>query len=186
MTVMKPTDRRQATALALESALAKIQISDLQRELLQMQWVGMVQWMDTRASRSFKIYAFLRLVTVIGSVLIPAFVALTPAPGWETALRVSTFSLGLLVAIATAIESLFRTGDRWRHYRRNTEALRREGILFLMLTGPYAKAAAHEEAFSEFATRLNGILSTEVDDYFTQVAIEKPGQETGQAPAIGR
>jgi len=70
-----------------------------------------------------------------------------------------------------------RSGERWRHYRRVAEALRLEGMQFLMLSGPYNKAATHQDALNEFSTRLNAILATEVDTYFTKVAVEKTSQD---------
>jgi hypothetical protein len=48
---------------------------------------------------------------------------------------------------------------------------------YLMLSGPYAAATTHEGAFGGFASRLNEILSAEVDVYFTKVAVEKPAAE---------
>ncbi len=91
--------------------------------------------------------------------------------------------MSLGVALATALESFFRPGERWRHYRRMTEALRIEGMHYLMLSGPYADAGTHERAFGGFAGRLNEILSAEVDvDTFTRVAVEKPAAEKERQP----
>jgi hypothetical protein len=142
--------------------------------------------MDRRARSSWRVYVVLRLIAIVGAVFVPALVAVTPSAGWERTIRVSTFSLSLCVALATALESFFRSGDRWRHYRRNAEALRLEGMQYLMLSGPYARSTTHEHAFGDFAARLNAILSTEVDAYFTQVAIEKPeSDQKKSAPAFG-
>jgi hypothetical protein len=138
--------------------------------------------MDRLAGKSWAVYTLLRLVAILGAVLVPALVAINPPAEWTQSVRLLTFSLSLCVAIATALESFFRSGDRWRHYRRNTEALRLEGMQYLMLSGPYTTATSHQVAFHEFATRLNAILGNEVDAYFTQVAIEKHA-ETRRGPS---
>jgi hypothetical protein len=175
--VGQPNRETRANA-ALEAAFAKLQLKDdLQRDLLRIQWLNSLLWMDHRASRSWTVYAALKLVAIVGAVFVPALVAVTPPPGWGSAVRASTFVLSLSVALATALESFFRSGERWRHYRRVAEALRLEGMQFLMLSGPYNKAATHQDALNEFSTTLNAILATEVDTYFTKVAVEKTSQD---------
>jgi hypothetical protein len=170
-------DRSLTSELVAESFLEKVDLSDLQRELLRAQWWGRLVWMDRRAKKNWVTYTILRLISVVGAVLVPALVATSPPAGWEQSARITTFSLSLCVAIATALESFLRSGERWRHYRRNAEALRLEGMQYFMLSGPYTNAVTHNDAFHDFATRLNAILSTEVDAYFTQVAAEKQRTE---------
>jgi uncharacterized protein DUF4231 len=170
-------DKARESAEVLESALQKLQLTDVQRELLKIQWLDSLAFMDRHAQRNWTLHVVLRLIAILGAVFVPAFVAITPSPDWARAIRIATFTLSLCVALATALESFFRSGDRWQHYRRNTEALRLDGMQFLMLSGPYAKFATHQDAFHEFAARLNAILSTEVEAYFTQVAVEKPSDE---------
>jgi hypothetical protein len=172
------TDREQATNAVLQSNLAKITLTDLQRDLLKLQWLDTLDWMGRKAGKNWAAYVSLRLVAIVGAVLVPALVAIAPTAG--EAVRVTTFTVSLCVALATAIESFFRPAERWRHYRRTTEALRLEGMQYLMLSGPYAAATTHESAFGGFASRLNEILSSEVDVYFTKVAVEKAGAEKGR------
>jgi len=176
-----PAPERQMTAEALESAVDKIELTDLQRDLVRIQWLQTLSWMDRRAAKSWAVYTILRLVAILGAVFVPALIAVNPAVEWAPTVRIVTFSLSLCVAIATALESFLRSGDRWRHYRRNSEALRLEGMQYLMLSGPYDDAASHRDGFQLFATRLNGILSSEVDAYFTQVAVEKQTGEQGES-----
>jgi hypothetical protein len=174
------TDKGHATNAALESTLAKITLTDLQRDLLKLQWLETLGWMDRKAGKNWAAYVSLRLIAILGAVFVPALVAITPTTGGGQAVRITTFTVSLCVALATAVESFFRPGERWRHYRRTTEALRLEGMQYLMLSGPYAAASTHEGAFGGFASRLNEILSAEVHVYFTKVAVEKPGAEKGR------
>ncbi len=179
---MGQTDRGQTTNAVLESTLAKITLTDLQRDLLRLQWLDTLGWMDRKASKCWAAYVSLRLIAIVGAVFIPALVAITPTTGGGQAVRIATFTVSLGVALATALESFFRPGERWRHYRRTTEALRIEGMHYLMLSGPYADAGTHERAFGGFAGRLNEILSAEVDVYLTRVAVEKPAAEKERQP----
>jgi hypothetical protein len=174
------TNKRTVANAALESALGKITLTELQRDLLKSQWLETLGWMGRRAAHNWAAYVSLRLIAIVGAVFVPALIAITPTTAGGQALRVTTFTVSLCVALATAVESFFRPGERWRHYRRTTEALRLEGVQYLMLSGPYAAAGTHEGAFGGFAGRLNEILSTEVDVYFTKVAVEKPAAEKGR------
>jgi hypothetical protein len=171
------TDRGQATHAVLESTIAKITLTDLQRDLLRLHWLDTLGWMGRKARKNWAAYVSLRLIAIVGAVFVPALIAITPTTGGGQAVRITTFTVSLCVALATAVESFFRPGERWRHYRRTTEALRLEGMQYLMLSGPYAAATTHEGAFGGFASRLNEILSAEVDVYFTKVAVEKPAAE---------
>ena len=171
------TEKSPDTTAALEAALQRLDLTDVQRELLRIQWLNSLAFMDRHAQKNWRLHVVLRLIAIIGAVFVPAFVAISPPAEWARTIRIATFAMSLCVALATALESFFRSGDRWQHYRRNTEALRLEGMQYLMLSGPYGKFTTHQNAFPEFGARLNAILSTEVEAYFTQVAIEKPADE---------
>ena len=82
----------------------------------------------------------------------------------------------LVVALATALEGFFRHGDRWRNYRRTTEALKSQGWQFFQLAGPYAAFADHSAAHATFAADVEAIINHDVETYFTRIAVEqKPG-----------
>ena len=100
---------RETSANAdLEAAFAKLQLKDdLQRDLLRIQWFNSLLWMDHRAPRLWTVYAVLKLVAIVGAVFVPTLVAVTPPPGWGSAVRAATFVLSLSVALAPHLSHFF-------------------------------------------------------------------------------
>ena len=89
--------------------------------------------------RARNVYYGLRLTTLIGALLVPALVTITLADDTlDTAVKVATWVVSLVVALTAAIEQFFHFGDRWRNYRRTVERLKAEGWLYLQLSGRYA------------------------------------------------
>jgi hypothetical protein len=155
-----------------------LNLSYLQKKFLRNRWLDQLLWMEKQAGKSRNRYYSLRLISIIGGVLIPALVSLNINSvqvkeifGW------STFLLSQVVAISGAVEAFFRYGERWRNYRRTSEALKTQGWHFFQLTGVYNSFASHEQAFNTFATQVENIIQQDVEVYITNVVQEKK-QET--------
>jgi len=94
--------------------------------------------MEKKAVSAQKRYYLLRLTAIVGGVTLPALVSLNISGESVSAyLCWLTFCISLLVAISVAVEGFFNYGERWRHYRRTVEDLKREGWQFFQLSGPY-------------------------------------------------
>ncbi|KAM3094634.1 DUF4231 domain-containing protein [Phormidesmis sp. 146-12] len=172
-----------------------VELPPLQKEFLRSRWLDQVLWMEGRAASARNWHRRLRLITIIGGVIIPAFVSLssfnldalqqatqpTQTPvntnnHYRVFFGVSAFVLSQVVAISAASEQFFNNGDRWRHYRRSVESLKTQGWQFFQLTGPYAtysKTGSHKDAFTLFAGQVEEILQRDVEVYSTQVVQEK-------------
>ena len=85
------------------------------------------------------------------------------------------------MAISVAVEGFFNYGERWRHYRRTVEGLKREGWQFFQLSGPYRGCQDHAKAYPVFAGRMENIFQQEVEMYVTEVVKEKK-KEGGENP----
>jgi hypothetical protein len=160
-----------------DRAVAAISLPDAERGFLESRWLGQVNWMEAAAGRTRRPYYVLRLTTVVGAVIIPALVGLQVSGGFDTALKWTTFGLSLLVATSAAVEEFFRFGERWRHYRDTAEQLKREGWLFLQLSGRYRRYGRHTPAYPLFATRVETILQAEVKGYFEDVVAQPEHEE---------
>jgi hypothetical protein len=92
--------------------------------------------------------------------------------------------IGILVALATALEEFFKFGERWRHYRRVIEALKREWWLYYELCAGYA-GKEHAEGFGDFAGKVEHILAADVDTFLTKVTAEtKPKTPLAQRKGV--
>lgn len=153
----------------LSTLIARLPITDVQRDMLRARWLDQVVYMSAKADEARRRYYRLRVVGVIGGVLVPALISLSLAYDF-TWLRVATFIVSLLVAVVVAAETLYRYGDRWRHFRRNAELLKSEGWQYLMQIGPYRKMKDADQGFKEFSTRVEAILQEDVQGYMDSVA----------------
>ena len=148
-----------------------------QQKYLEVRWLDQLVWMGDKAKRCQNSYYLLRIVAMVGGVIVPALGVL--AKNSDSA-RNGVVVIGILVALATALEEFFKFGDRWRHYRRITESLKKEWWLYYELCGNYA-GKEHEAVFSGFVTRIEDMLAADVDRFLTSVAVDmKP-----KAPVAG-
>jgi len=159
----------------LGALIDAVEIPELGKRFMRMRWLDQMVWAERRAGQARDRYYTLRLVSIIGGVIVPALVGLNlkvEAISWVT------FAISLAVAVSLAIESFFRWGERWTHYRRMSELLKSEGWLFFQLSGPYQ--GTHAAAYPEFAKRVEAIVAADVDAFISQVAREKGKSGDGE------
>jgi hypothetical protein len=188
MNVMPGSRRKAALAWVdqqLGPLIAALELEPAQRTFMRERWLDQVRWAEGKTATSQWWYRRLRLVAIAGGVTIPALVGLNVAGTASQDIRWAAFGLGLLVALATAIEGFFHYSDRWPHYRRFAEQLKSEGWQFFQLTGIYAGAASHQACYQQFAGRVEAIIQSDVQVFFTQVAIDKPKPKDGETPQLG-
>jgi hypothetical protein len=169
--------------------IGQLGLSPLQQEFLRGRWLDQVRWAEGKAASTQRWYRWLRLITITGGVIIPALVALNVTGTASERIRWTVFGLGLVVALAAAIEGFFHYSDRWPHYRRLAELLKSEGWQFFQLSGQYAGAAGHTAAYPQFAAHVEAIIQRDVEVFFTAVIAgqaqqqEKEQRGQGQAAA---
>jgi Protein of unknown function (DUF4231) len=132
--------------------------------------------------RNLRIYRRLRVPALIASAIVPAVIAANAGP----VARVISIVLSVFVAAATGLEEFLNAGRRWRHYRATVEPLKAEGWLYVALAGPYACYPDHEQAFTDFASRIGSALVQETDDYISRALVQSPPAQSGPPPATDR
>ena len=157
--------------------IGQLGLTPLQQEFLRGRWLDQVDWAEGKATSAQRWYRWLRLITIIGGVIIPALVGLNIAGTASEGVRWAVFGLGLVVALAASIEGFFHYSERWPHYRRLAELLKSEGWQYFQLSGPYADAADHASAYTRFATHVEAIIQRDVEVFFTAVVAEKTQQQ---------
>ena len=96
----------------LEQLINAIDLPDLNKQFLRARWLEQVLWMEQKALDALWWYRVLRLTTIIGGVIVPALVGLSVTGGWETATKVLTFFISLVVALSAAVDGFYRYGER--------------------------------------------------------------------------
>ncbi|MCY3935763.1 MAG: DUF4231 domain-containing protein [Chloroflexi bacterium] len=164
----------------LASLAQHIQVSDFQREFLDVRWLGQLRWMDRRARSNRNYHYALRLITIVGSVSIPALVGLNLSVEMNQAI----FAVSLAVALSAGLDEFFRFGERWRHYRSTTERLQTEGWRFLQLSDSYATFANHSQACTLFSERVEAILEEDTDGYFQRAVPQQHTRKRQKKPLM--
>ena len=142
--------------------------------------------MERRSARAQSRYSALRLTAILGGVAIPVLVTWPGPMATAAAARGMAAILGVTVAAASAVEGLFRFGERWRHYRRTVEALKAEFWLPAQLAGPYRGSSDRRHAFPAFVERVEHLPREDVEAYFVAVRPrDDTGAESSSRPAPG-
>jgi hypothetical protein len=155
----------------LLTEIDELALGQIQKTYLRDRWVGQLDYLGKAARAAQRNYYALRLIAILGGVTIPALVGLNVGNEAEPVIRWLTFFLGLTVAASVAIEEFFRYGDRWRHYRLQSEVLLGEGWGFLELAGPaYRRFTSHADAFRPFVSRVEETMRQETSVFIRDVA----------------
>jgi hypothetical protein len=162
----------------LGALIDAVEVPELAKRFLRLRWLDQMTWAERRATQARNQHYTLRLMAIIGGVVVPALVSLNlqgGLVGWVT------FAVSLAVAISLAVDSFFRWGERWLHYRRMAELLKSEGWLFFQLAGPYE--GSHAAAYAEFAKRVEAIIAADIDAFVAQMSRDKSKQGEDAAGA---
>jgi hypothetical protein len=164
-------------------AIERLPIAEERRAFLRDRWLRELLWYHREAGPHRVWYYILRVTAVSGGALLPLVATFTQAYGWNV---IPVATVGSVVALAVALDSLFRPGDRWQHYRRSAELLKSEGWRYLSLATPYAAHRTHDAAFPSFARRLEDFLAREVEEYTQRVMLYEGTADDGSSvPAPG-
>jgi hypothetical protein len=170
----------EAVRNELLAIIEDMEVPPEQRHYLRTRYAGQVAWMEGKAQSAQRRFVWLRLITVIGAVIVPVLVGLTPGDDdLQTGLRVATVVISLIVAVCAAVEQFFHYGSRWQHYRRTIERLKSEGWRYFELIDDYAaKNATHTNQFPRFARRVEDLMQEESDVYLREVVAERRHDRT--------
>lgn len=158
----------------MNSLIERIELSDLQRQFMKSRWLSQMLWLENRAQQNRNRYYFLRLVTIIGGVIVPALVSLNiNANDVQAVIGWIAFGLSQAVAISAAVEEFFHYGERYRHYRNTAELMKIEGWQFFQLSGPYRNSQNHTEVYTDFAQRVESIMQRDVEGYLSEIIQDK-------------
>jgi hypothetical protein len=155
-------------------------VSAQERFYMANRWHSQWQYYDKKATEAKNTYFNVQRLVVIGSVIVPVIVSLGSSLatvletmnifGWQVPsgagrpiIDVITVAVSTTVAVAAAIESLYKFGDDWNSYRSAAEELLAEKSFYDMQSGPYA---SNPNPFATFVDRTEGIIANQNGKYF--------------------
>ena len=172
--IKEPKNYSEQFKQEMNSMIEQIELSDLQRQFIKSRWMSQLLWLESRAQQNRNRYYFLRLVTIIGGVIVPALVSLNiNSSNIKEVIGWIAFGLSQAVAISAAVEEFFHYGERYRHYRNTAELMKIEAWQFFQLSGPYRDSPSHSQVYASFAERVEGIMKRDVEGYISEVTQEK-------------
>jgi hypothetical protein len=124
-------------------------------EFLKQRVDDQIAWYDTKSQWNQKCYKWLRVTEVVAAAAIP-FLAAYITPNWSF-MKIVVGFLGFLIAVITAVVSLYHFQENWIEFRTTCESLKHEKYLFLTKTEPYNTG----EPFALFVYRIESLISTE-------------------------
>ena len=123
-----------------------------QEDYLKNRLEDQIDWYNKKSSKNQKMYKGLQLVSIVVAVCIPFFSLLDPP-----FLKYVVGAMGVLLAVFTAMTSLYKYQENWIAYRTASESLIKEKFLFTTGTAPYNR----ENPFNLLVERVEGLLSQE-------------------------
>jgi hypothetical protein len=137
---------------------------------------GAVRQSKTTADRAMVLFTGFRITLVVVSASLPALTVIAP-PGWSTGAAV-------LVAALAGLDTQFRWGEEWRHFRSTQlalERLRREyrhRQSVLSDGGRFGSITSAAQNFEKLFTDVESLLQTEADHFFKFRVTEWQAQKT--------
>ena len=165
----------------LRELIGKLDLGDAQlNKHIDARWIQYIEWWDSRSRNAKRKYHALRAAVIIAGALVPALVGLRELNVWGKfgwLFAVASILTSLIVAVCAGLETLYGYGNIWREKRAALEFLQSEGFSFLGLTGAYEGFKTHKDAYKRFAGNVEQLIRSEIKDYFTAVAPDKPGKD---------
>jgi len=142
-------------------------------EFLKERVDDQIRWYDKKSQWNQKCYKRLRITEIVAAA------AITLLAGYISpecvSMKVIVGFLGFLIAIITAVVSLYHFQENWIEYRTTCESLRHEKYLFLTKTEPYNTV----EPFALFVQRIESLISTENTKWSQLIKSPKKEKENG-------
>jgi len=135
-------------------------------EYLQQRVEDQINWYSAKSSHCQIRYKALRVVEIVSAAIIPLLSGLG-----EKVLFGSWIigTLGVVIAVTTAVGSLFKYHENWIQYRATSEALKHEKYLYLSGVDPYDGV----NSFHALVQRIEGLISNE-NSTWTQTIKSQP------------
>jgi hypothetical protein len=155
----------------IDGVLAGLPFDEAKKSAFRTRYLGYADWLERAAARARIAHHGLRLLAALGGIAVTALAALNPE---NDAVRWAVFAIGLVVAGALALDSLFNLESRWLHYRASAEELKSRLWSFVQLDGA-AQGEELEEARERFVRETEAFLRGEVTRYVKGPARAKAG-----------
>lgn len=148
----------------LAAALEGLDVPDIQKSALRARYISSVDWLERAAARSRRAHYIMRYIATVGGVVVTSMSSAAVLGDPEEAVKWILLGTSLAVGIALALDGFLNLGERWRHYRRASEALKSQGWRLIQRTEPYSNLS-DTDAVRAFAGRVEDLIDEETSGY---------------------
>lgn len=138
---------------------------------IKFRLTNQIDWYDKKSAIMKNRYLFWKSVTFVSGAFVPFLVAIEVCR-WIAGL------LGVVVVISESVLSIFKYHDLWIEYRKNTEMLQKELIMFQTQTGVYRDS---EYPFADLVERSETLISNENINWANLTKNDKAPQKKGES-----
>lgn len=124
-------------------------------EYIQIRVDGQINWYDKHSLKNQKWYRILKILAIVSASIIPLLVGFIAED--TIYLRLTVGGLGVIVAIATSIQSIFKLQENWIKYRTTCESLKHIKYLYITNIEPYNI----DDKFELLVKNIESIISKE-------------------------
>ena len=125
-----------------------------QEDYLKNRLEDQIDWYNTKSAKNQKMYKGLQLASIITAALIPF---ISGYLGDFGNLKYAVGAMGVLLAVFTAMTSLYKYQENWIAYRTTCESLIQEKYLYMTKSKPYHV----KDPFNLLVQRVESLISQE-------------------------
>jgi hypothetical protein len=114
-----------------------------------------------------KVFWSTRYIILSGSLVLPALITAGKSIAW---LNFAAIVISIIVALATAMEALLRSGRKWRLYRHGADTMSSEGAQFFQTLGMYMQLDPLER-LNLFKERIEANISDLHESYVADIEV---------------
>lgn len=168
-----------------QQSLATIQLAVDKRTYIEERYIPMLRATYRHCRRIAILFNTNRIVVTVGSIIVPALLAIQYADGpIATSLYWITWTTSLLVTICNGLMTMFKLDRKYYLFHASFEQLKTEGWQYVALTGAYKPTHAiadHDAHFAAFAQAVERLRMRETEEVYLK--LQDSGSRT--ATAIG-
>lgn len=136
-------------------------LSDFQKKILQNRYIDQVKLYIKKSNRYGFLYYTLNLIITIGSIFLPALLAIQNNESYKEEIYWLTWIVSLIITISNGIIQLYSINTLYIVYNQVKEKLITEGWRYLQLSGKYKKKN-HNSAFKEFCLKIEELKMKQI------------------------
>ena len=152
-------------------------LSDFQKKILQNRYINQVKLYIKKSNRYGFLYYTLNLIITIGSIFLPALLAIQNNETYKEQIYWLTWVVSLIITISNGIIQLYSINTLYIVYNQVKEKLITEGWRYLQLSGKY-KNKNHNSAFKEFCLKIEELKMKQVQKELEDVGNDQNDDDT--------